>query len=272
MPLAAALDAAAAQLSRLSALLTAKQDDALRNLLQGLLANEVAEKMDTAARLVRNMNQHLRKVTTAHGLGVELRWRRRADVTGVEGRMVDLLAKLPDLRTEEESQELRGLVSEQLTEARALEPEASYRELIATTLDYRHWFEMTVLTRWGDEAPRRLGRNHRFSEGEKKLVTYLPFLAAVAVSYDALADRAPAVPRFVLLDDAMAKVSEDNHADLLGLLVDLDLDFIATSERLWGTHATVPELSITEVIRDAELGAILLDHFHWDGFTLTGRA
>ena len=168
--------------------------------------------------------------------------------------------------------ELRRLVSGELEEARSLQPEASYRELIAATLDYRRWFEMVVLTRWGDEAPRRLGPNHRFSEGEKKLVTYLPFLAAVAVSYDALAESAPRAPRFVLLDDAMAKVSEDNHADLLGLLVDLDLDFIATSERLWGAHATVPELAITEVIRDAELGVILLDHFHWDGATLTGGA
>ena len=271
MPLPAARHEAARQLDRLSALLTAKQHDALRDLLQGLVANEVAEKMDTAAGLVRRMNEHLRKVTTAHGLGVELRWRRRAELVGVEDRMIDLLAKLPDLRTEDETKELRDLVSAQLSEARALEPEASYRELIAESLDYRRWHEMTVLTRWGDAAPQKLGRNHRFSEGEKKLVTYIPFLAAVAVSCDALAEHDPSAPRFVLLDDAMAKVSEDNHADLLGLLVDLDLDFIATSERLWGTHATVPELAITEVVRDAELGVILLDHFHWDGSTLSNR-
>ena len=73
------------------------------------------------------------------------------------------------------------------------------------------------------------------------------------------------MPRFVLLDDAFAKVSEDNHAQLFGLLVEFDLDFIATSERLWGTHATVPELAITEVLRDAALGVIVLEHSRWDG-------
>lgn len=271
MALPAAGRAAAEQLERMSALLTAKQHDALRDLLQGLVANEVAEKMDTASGLVHRMNEHLRKVTTAHGLGVELRWRRRPELAGIDGRMIDLLGKLPDLRTEDETRELRDLVSAQLSEARALEPEASYRELIARSLDYRRWHEMTVLTRWGDGAPQKLGRNHRFSEGEKKLVTYIPFLAAVAVSCDAIAEHDPVAPRFVLLDDAMAKVSEDNHADLLGLLVDLDLDVIATSERLWGTHATVPELAITEVVRDAELGVILLDHFHWDGSALSNR-
>lgn len=269
MPLAQALGAAEAQLSLLTGLLTTKQDNALRNLLQGLVAKEVAEKLDRANRLVSGMNEHLSKVSTAHGLGVELRWRRTSELDRVPKRMIDLLAKLPDLRTEDEESELRALLSEQLDEARRLNPEDPYRELIAQTLDYRQWHDMTVLIRRGAESPAKLNRKTPLSEGEKKLVTYLPFLAAVAVSCDALSEHAPHVPRFVLLDDAMAKVSEDNHAELLGLLVDLDLDFIATSERLWGTHATVPQLAITEVIRDAELGVILLEHSYWDGRTLT---
>ena len=97
--------------------------------------------------------------------------------------------------------------------------------------------------------------------------------SAVAASCDALADHGnEQVPRFLLLDDAFAKVSEDNHEALFGLLVDLDLDFIATSERLWGTHASVPALAITEVVRDTTLGAILLEHSHWDGKVLHMQA
>ena len=46
----------------------------------------------------------------------------------------------------------------------------------------------------------------------------------------------------MLLDDAFAKVSEDNHAKLFGLLVQLALDFVATSEPLWGRQATVLNL------------------------------
>ena len=98
----------------------------------------------------------------------------------------------------------------------------------------------------------------------------------MSASCDALAERQvaagdeqPGIARFVLLDDAFAKVSEDNHAALFGLLVDLDLDFVATSERLWGTYATVPELAIVEVIRDATLSTILLEHYEWDGRTLS---
>ena len=39
------------------------------------------------------------------------------------------------------------------------------------------------------------------------------------------------------------------HPLLFGLLVELDLDFVLTSERLWGDHATVPSLAIYEALR-----------------------
>ena len=59
---------------------------------------------------------------------------------------------------------------------------------------------------------------------------------------------------------------------MFGLLVELDLDLIATSERLWGTHRSVPALAITEVVRDAALDAIVLEHYWWDGATLERAA
>lgn len=270
MVLVNALSSSRHSLAGLAALLTQKQDQALRQLLQGLVAREVAEKLDGALRLVAGMNDRLTGVTTAHGIGVELRWRRAAELDQATVRMVELLAKLPDLRTIDEDAELQQSLSARLSEARRAQPDASYQHLIAEVLDYRQWYDMAVLVRRGDDAtPTKLNRRTALSEGEKKLVTYLPLFAAVAASCDALAGYQEGVPRFVMLDDAFAKVSEDNHAALFGLLVKLDLDVIATSERLWGTHASVPQLAITEVIRDAELGAILLEHSHWDGVNLT---
>ena len=186
--------------------------------------------------------------------------------------MVDLISKRPDLRTEEEEIELRRALSERLDEARAVEPDVAYRRLIADALDYKKWHEMSVMVRRSGSREAKLTRRTPLSEGEKKLVTYLPLFAAVAASYDALAEQnsipdgsLPGIARFILLDDAFAKVSEDNHPALFGLLVELDLDWVATSERLWGTHPEVPELAITEVVRDATLGVILLEHYRWHG-------
>ncbi len=277
-PLAAAARAVADQHRQLAGLLDRKQADALRELLQGLIASEIAEKTHGAGEFVELMNRRLTSVATAHDVGVRLRWRRSPELDAPTSRMVELLATRPDLRLEEDEQELRSLLSERLDEARLLQPDVPYRQLIAATLDYKQWHEMAVMLQRGGARETRLGRRTPLSEGEKKIVTYLSLFAAVAASHDALAaqqpgadQNRPGIARFVLLDDAFAKVSEDNHAALFGLLVDLDLDLIATSERLWGTHAGVPQLAITEVIRDAELKAILLEHYHWDGATLARR-
>ena len=259
-------------------LLNRKQADALRELLQGMVARELAEKLTGAKRLVDLMNQRLGAVATAHRVGVSLRWRRRTDLDPSVARMIDLLAKVPDLRSDDDERELRQSLSRWLDDARAEQPDAPYRQIIAEALDYKQWHDMSVmLNRGGRQA--KLSRRTPLSEGEKKLVTYLPLFAAVAASSDALGEqrvvrdgRDPGIARFVLLDDAFAKVSEDNHGQLFGLLVKLDLDMIATSERLWGTHRSVPTLAITEVVRDAALGAILLEHYRWDGTTLERTA
>ena len=273
--LAESVPAVAQQHQRVAGLLNRKQDDALRQLLQGMIAREIADKIFDAERLVEHMNTRLGAVATAHRVGVRLRWRRSGELDDATARMVELLAKKPDVRTEDETAELRRALSDRLDAARAEQPDLSYRQLIAETLDYKQWHEMAVMVRRGS-GESRLSRATPLSEGEKKLVAYLPLFAAVSASCDALAEQRaspgeeqPGIARFVLLDDAFAKVSEDNHAALFSLLVDLDLDFIATSERLWGTHATVPELAVTEVVRDATLQTILLEHYRWDGATLT---
>jgi uncharacterized protein (TIGR02680 family) len=265
MPLAAARAHVRAQHHQQSSLLTTKQDQALRNLLQGLVAREVAEKMHAAGELIGLMNQRLENVTTAHGIGARLTWKRRTDLDPELTEMIDLLRRPPDLRTADHDAALAAALSTRIGRARRDDPERRYRDLIAEILDYRDWHDIGIVVRRAGRDDERLTRRTPLSEGEKKIVSYLPLFAAVAGSCDALAESDPAVPRFVLLDDAFAKVSEDNHAQLFGLLVELDLDFIATSERLWGTHATVPELAITEVLRDASLGVIVLEHSRWNG-------
>ncbi|WP_116997023.1 SbcC/MukB-like Walker B domain-containing protein [Desertimonas flava] len=271
MPLAVAARQSALQLAQQASLLTAKQDQALRNLLQGLVAKEVADKLHASNELVALMNRRLENVRTAHGIGASLTWKRRSELDGETAEMITLLSRPPDLRTQDHDAQLTEALSRRIAQARSDDPERRYRELIAEVLDYRDWYEMGVVVHRKGRTPERLTRRTPLSEGEKKIVSYLPLFAAVAGSCDAIGEYEPSAPRFVLLDDAFAKVSEDNHAQLFGLLVDFDLDFIATSERLWGTHATVPELAITEVLRDASLGVILLEHARWNGSRVERR-
>ena len=100
------------------------------------------------------------------------------------------------------------------------------------------------------------------SQGEQRVLSYLALFAAASAHFDSLGD---GCPRLLLLDDAFAKVDEPTHGRLLELLVDLDLDFMITSERMWGCFSQVPSLEIYEVLRDPAVAGVALVHFHWDG-------
>jgi uncharacterized protein (TIGR02680 family) len=268
MPLPVAARLVQSQRSQLQGLLTVQQQQALRNLLQGLVAREIADKLQAAQDLVARMNQRLAAITTSHGIGVRLRWKQQDGMEPALAETIGLLAKKPDLRTAEEDGRLSAALGRRIDEAHREDPGTPYRELIARVLDYRQWHEMRIMLQRPGRPDEHLSRRTALSEGEKKMVSYLPLFAAVAASCDGLSAEAPDALRFLLLDDAFAKVSEDNHPKLFGLLVELDLDFIATSERLWGTYPTVPELAIIEVIRDAESQAIVLEHARWNGSRL----
>ena len=251
------------------ALLAAEEQNALRALLEGLIASELADKMHRSNEMVRRMNEILGPIRTSQQIGASLRWQRRSDLDDATAQMVDILAKPPGMRSHDETTQLRGALSGQLQAAREENPDADYAELITDVLDYKQWHDMTVFYHRGSER-RKLHSRSPLSEGEKKIVTYLALFAALASSCNDLDDSPQGPrgsPRFVLLDDAFAKVSADNHADLFGLLVKLDLDFIATSERLWGLEDTVPQMSIVEILRDSRTAAIALERSHWNGKT-----
>ena len=106
----------------MTSLLTAKQDQALTNLLQGLVAREVAEKLHAASELVARMNRRLDTITTSHGIGVSLRWRRRDDLDPDLAGTIDLLATPPDLRTAEQDAALHDALSARIDTARREAP------------------------------------------------------------------------------------------------------------------------------------------------------
>jgi hypothetical protein len=68
----------------------------------------------------------------------------------------------------------------------------------------------------------------------------------------------------MLLDDAFAKVDEPTHGRLLALLVELDLDFVISSERVSGCVPGI-SLEVYECLCDARVLGVSIVHTHWDG-------
>ncbi|GGY05893.1 hypothetical protein GCM10010358_69100 [Streptomyces minutiscleroticus] len=61
-----------------------------------------------------------------------------------------------------------------------------------------------------------------------------------------------------------AAADEPTHARLGRILVDLDLDFVLTSERLIGNWPGVPSLHIYACLRDPHVRGVATLHYTWN--------
>ena len=241
------------------------EEEAFERHLLGELAGHLARQIDEARALIAAMNDVLKDVTTSAGLGVRLDWRLASDAGADVEAVVPLLATPAEKRSRVQTTRLRDALRRCIEAIRRLDPTATGGAQLRAALDYRSWFTFTVYVTDATGSERRLGHRTALSQGEQRVVAYLVLFAAAAAHFDSLAVRTPWAPRLILLDDAFAKVDEPTHGRLLGLLVELDLDFVLTSERVWGCFASVPSLNIYECLRDPNVPGIATLHFTWDG-------
>jgi uncharacterized protein YPO0396 len=266
-PIGALAQRLSAAVARDADLLTERERRLFEEHILGDLGESLRSRRLEAEELVTEMNRQLRGVSTSQGIQVQLRWNLRNDVAADARRAVELLGRPVGALLPGERRELRDALHRLIEASRADAPEDSYTEHLTRALDYRRWFAFRIrYTRpetagtWHD-----LHRRSPLSQGEQKVVCYLPLFAAAAAHFSSLAGAAPHSPRFVLLDDAFPKIDVRTHPLLFGLLVQLDLDFVVTSERLWGDHDTVPSLAIYEALRDPNERGIAQYRHTWDG-------
>ena len=245
--------------------LAAREREVLERFLLRELADEVRSKLLDALDLVAGANRTLAGVSTSHGKGAHLDWKLRDDAAAPAGVAARLL--VDELRDEAADAQLRDTLLALIEAERAADPAAGYEQHLRAALDYRGWHRFTVKVT--DSAhpgsSRVLSSRLGLSQGEQRVLSYLALFAAAASHFEAIARDTPTAPRMLLLDDAFAKVDEPTHGHLLGLLVRLKLDFVLTSERMWGCFPSVPSLEIYEAVRDPALPGVALVHFRWDG-------
>jgi uncharacterized protein (TIGR02680 family) len=247
--------------------LSTREQEVFERYLLGELGDHLSRQMLAAGNLVTVMNETLDEVRSSHGIGARLQWELSKDSDADTRAAVALLRRPSALRAREQSAQLRDALRRRIEEARLADPSAGYALHLRAALDYRGWFEFKVKVTEAAHPDRERVLSHRtaLSQGEQRVVSYLVLFATAAAHFSSIGAAAPYAPRLILLDDAFAKVDEPTHGRLLGLLVELDLDFIITSERLWGCFASVPSLHIYECLRDPHARGVAVVHFTWDG-------
>jgi uncharacterized protein (TIGR02680 family) len=245
--------------------LTEKQAQVFERFLHGELGDHLRRQLLDADTLVSEMNKALLEVRTSHGLGAKLEWHLREDSPSGVADAIPLLRD--GLRGAEKNEKLAALLGSLIDAARAANPTDGYEVHLRNALDYRNWhaFTIKVVDDANPGRERRLGSRLAVSQGEQRVLVYLALFSAAAAYFNSLQRRAPHAPRLILLDDAFAKVDEPTHGPLLRLLVDFNLDFIITSERVTGCQPGVPSLEIYECLRDPRFRGVALVHTQWDG-------
>lgn len=248
-------------------LLTKREERIFTEHLLGDLGDALRRRRHEAEELVAAMNRLLSNVSTSQGIKVRLDWRLKDDVGPEVREAAELLTRPVGALLPDERQRLKDALHRLIEASREERPELDYAEHLHAALDYRTWSDFWIEIR-RPEAPndwKVLTRRTPLSQGEQKVVCYLPLFAAASAHFTSVAGASAHAPRFILLDDAFPKIDAKTHPKLFGLLVDFDLDFVVTSERLWGDYETVPKLAIYETLRSpTERGIAQYKHL-WDG-------
>jgi hypothetical protein len=261
--LAGAARTLAARVESGRAALSEREREVFTRFVLGGVAEELRRRVNQADQLVGAMNTSLKSIRTSNGIGVRLGWGLREEHAAL-GRILELVATSDAVRSEAQNTELTELLRQRVEEFHAADPSSGYAAHLAAALDYRQWHEVNVTILGPEEGQqRRLSRRAKLSQGETRFVSYVTLFAAADGYLTSLGDDGRAL-RLILLDDAFAKVDEGTVAELMGLLVGLDLDFVMTGHALWGCFPQVPRLDVYEVRRSNGSSAVTT-HVHWDG-------
>ncbi len=245
-------------------LLEQRERTVLEDSLLTALAQQIHSRVLAAKDLVDQMDADTRSKPMSSGMAVGIHWVRSDKLTDQQAQVSRLLDRDAAALGADGLAELRGLLRAMIHDHRAANPRDTYREVLASVLDYRSWhtFELRLLQP-GRPAERLTRKKHsEMSGGEKSAAIHLPLFAAANALYSS---SKPDCPRLIALDEAFAGIDDTFKPELLGLTVKFDLDLFMTGHDLWITYPTVPVIAHYDMQHDKAAHTLSTLLALWDG-------
>jgi uncharacterized protein (TIGR02680 family) len=246
-------------------LLEDRERKVLEDELLAGLAHQIHGRVLAARDLTRDMDADTRSKPMSSGITIGIRWAQSDKITDRQRQASALLER--DSAGPGRLAELRGLLREMIREYRGAHPRATYREALASVLDYRSWHSFELLQKSPGEPEVRLTRAKHsvMSGGEKSASIHLPLFAAANALYSSASAHCP---RVIALDEAFVGIDERYKPDLFGLVVKFDLDLFMTGHDLWVTCDTVPMIAHYDMYHDKSTRTVSSLLVLWDGTAL----
>ncbi len=231
------------------------------------VGNKIREHIDDAKNWVKSINQIMKDMQTSSALSFQLEWhpKDKDSIDEIDTReLIKLFNIDPDMIKPSDSDKLIKHFRSKLKNRIDEDTHESYSDIIFEILDYRNWFEFKMYYIRAGENRRELTDKvfSIFSGGEKAKTMYLPLFTAVCAKLQSAHSNAP---HLVALDEAFAGVDDANIREIFGIMDSLNLDYILTSQALWGDFDTIKELGISELLRPNNSSVVGIRRYHWNG-------
>lgn len=239
------------------------------DILLKTVGNKIRDRINSSKEWVQKINEIMKNTQIDSNLSFELEWKSKTAFTEEEldtKEIVRLLKIDAGQLLESDSQKLRTHFQSRIKQELEFNEKAneSYANIIFKVLDYRNWFEFKMFYKRKSGEKKELTNKmfSVFSGGERAKSMYVPLFAAI---YAKLLNASSNSLKLIALDEAFAGVDNDNIREMFNILSQLDLDYILTSQSLWGDYDTVKELSICELLKDEVHKAVGVRHYRWNG-------
>lgn len=246
------------------ALLTVREREVFENSLLSSMCRQLNARTTSARDLVRQMDRAMRERKMSSGKTVGVSWLLGDGLTGEQRKVVGYLEYDPTNLAAEQLDELRVHFLHQVRAARQAQGNRSYRDILATVLDYRVWrrFVLHLVDANGQQDTLTKARHSKLSGGEKAASLHIPLFAAAHAQFSSA--RATC-PRLVALDEAFAGIDSQGKPELMSLSVEFDLDLFMTGFDLWVTFPGVPSAAHYDLVHVPTENTVSTMLLLWDG-------
>lgn len=244
-----------------------------RKLFEDLLLNNIGdsirEKIRASKIWVSEVKNIMEKMQTSSGLSFSLSWSGKNRDNEEELDTKDIVSifegSAQNLKEEDTQKIIKHFRSKiKLEEEKYEDNDRNYINIIRDVLDYRKWFSFKLFYRRGNSLKKELTDKEfsKFSGGEKAIGMYVPLFAGINAKFNSARNDSP---RIIALDEAFAGVDDMNIEDCFRILESLDLDYILTSQILWGDYKTIKHLAINELHHLQNSNVVSILRYKWDG-------
>ncbi len=249
--------------------ITTQERHLFEDILLKTVGRKIRDRINESKAWVRKMNDIMNSTSVDSDLSFSLEWKNKQAYTEDEldtKELVRLFQIDSGAISTKDSDALINHFRSKIKQELEYNDSAldNYTSVIAHVLDYRNWFEFKIYykRKYGEKKELTNKAFSVFSGGERAKSMYIPLFAAV---YSKLESADKKALRIIALDEAFAGVDDININELFDILGKLNLDYILTSQALWGDYEKVKDLAICELTKDESIKAVAVQHFHWNG-------